>query len=598
MKARNMPMRLGYVVLVMAVAIGCDRGATDFGEPAPSDDLIQQESELDAEPLFADLSTTVGMDQQHFSGTTGDFLFAEILGSGVALFDYDNDGDLDIYLVQGKLLDPEKQLSDCLFPPPEGQPDGNRLYRNELVPTGSMRFVDVTAQSGAGSVAYGMGVAVGDYDNDGDDDLYLTNLNDNQMLRNDGDGTFSDVTSESATNVATWSTSASFFDYDNDGDLDLYVVDYCGYSLETNQRCTSASGNLDYCGPQNYQSLQDHLFRNEGDGTFRDVSEEMSIAKVRGPGLGVACADFDGNGWTDVFVANDGEANFVWMNEGGEQFSEMGLMSGTAYNRDGSAEASMGVTAGDYDGDGDEDLFMTHLINETNTLYRNDGSGQFTDVTDGAGLGFGSRGMTGFGSAWFDYDNDGWLDLYIGNGDVKVEEMRADDSDYPFDQPNQLYKNLGEGKFIEIKAAGGPATQLSEISRGVAFGDLDNDGDTDFVVTNNSGVARLFANLNGSTNNWLQLRLVGEKSNRNAYGARVILFRDGLEPLWRRVHTDGSYLSASDPRVLFGLGASTEIGRVAVIWPSGRQEQWTDLEANQQFEIVEGTGKPWERAAE
>ncbi|MEM9313361.1 MAG: CRTAC1 family protein, partial [Pseudomonadota bacterium] len=275
-----------------------------------------------------------------------------------------------------------------------------------------------------------------------------------------------------------------------------------------------------------------------------------------------------------------------------KSFRDTSLMSGVAFNRDGSAEAGMGISAGDYDGDGDEDLFMTHLVNETNTLYENDGRGFFSDVTDVTGLGFTSRLMTGFGTAWFDFDNDGWLDLYAANGDVKVEEVRSQNLDYPFDQPNQLFRNLGTGSFETVD--GGDATGASRISRGVAFGDIDNDGDTDLVVSNNSGPARLFLNQQRGDVEWLRLRLIGRQSNRDAFGARIALLRENEATLWRRVHTDGSYLSASDPRVTVGLGAASRVNFIGVIWPSGLRESFSVPGLRQELVLVEGNGSDWE----
>ncbi|MEM1189469.1 MAG: CRTAC1 family protein [Pseudomonadota bacterium] len=529
---------------------------------------------------------------RHFSGATGDFLFPEILGSGVAVLDYDRDGDLDLYLIQGNRLDSARPSSELLFPLPPSQSKGNMLLRNELIPGGTLAFTDVTRAAGVGLDAYGMGAAVGDYDNDGDPDIYVTNLEDNVLYRNNGDGTFTDVTTGLNANLPTWSTSAAFLDYDRDGDLDLYVASYVDYSPDREPECSSASGNRDYCGPQNFTYAQDHLLRNDGEDGFTDVSAETGIASVRGPGLGVAGADFNADGYIDLSVANDGEANFLWMNQGGKSFRDTSLMSGVAFNRDGSAEAGMGISAGDYDGDGDEDLFMTHLVNETNTLYENDGRGFFSDVTDVTGLGFTSRLMTGFGTAWFDFDNDGWLDLYAANGDVKVEEVRSQNLDYPFDQPNQLFRNLGTGSFETVD--GGDATGASRISRGVAFGDIDNDGDTDLVVSNNSGPARLFLNQQRGDVEWLRLRLIGRQSNRDAFGARIALLRENEATLWRRVHTDGSYLSASDPRVTVGLGAASRVNFIGVIWPSGLRESFSVPGLRQELVLVEGNGSDWE----
>ncbi|MFK7887479.1 MAG: FG-GAP repeat domain-containing protein, partial [Gammaproteobacteria bacterium] len=518
--------RLGLGCVLLSFAACTPEAPSVTQAPAPATDRVA--------PAFAERAAETELIFEHFSGTTGDYLFAEILGSGVALLDYDADGDLDVYLVQGQLFDASKSIDDALFPPPAEQSPGNRLFQNQLVQTGTLTFVDVTERAGVGHTAYGMGVATGDIDNDGDIDMYVTNYGDNVLYRNNGDGTFSDVTRAANANAPNWSMSASFFDLENDGDLDLYVVAYVNYSLDIDIRCTSANGNRDYCGPQNYQNARDYLLRNDGRGNFEDVSDAFGVADVRGPGLGVTAADFNLDGFTDLFVANDGEANFVWMNDAGQRFEEMGLMSGTAYNRDGSPEASMGVSAGDFDGDGDEDLFMTHLINETNTLYVNDGEANFDDITDRFGLGAGSKAYTGFGTAWFDYNNDGWLDLYIVNGDVKIEEQRASSGTYAFDQPNQLFRNAAGKRFDEIRVADDPATALSDISRGVAFGDIDNNGSTDMVVSNNSGSARLLINRVPSDNAWVGLRLVGSQSPRSADGARVAITDKAGVTRWRR----------------------------------------------------------------
>ncbi len=587
---RNDHVTMAAVTLFVVALSGCGGGDSDSGQTPGTSDLTTGAGPDVRTVVFEDATAATGLVFQHFSGTTGDFLFPEILGSGVALFDYDADGDLDVYLVQANMVDPDASVGETLFPMPEGQPAGSRLFRNELVGSGVLRFTDVTDEAGVLVESHGMGAVTGDYDRDGDVDLYITTLTDNVLFRNDGDGTFTDVTEESGANVPNWNTSACFLDYDRDGDLDLFVTAYVAYGLDLDQVCTSSSGNRDYCGPQNFQSERDYLLQNQGDGTFVDVSRLVGIADSPGAALGVIAADFNGDGWTDVYVANDGEANHLWMNQGGERFRETGMMSGTALNRSGAAEASMGVTSGDFDGDGDEDLFMTHLVNETNTLYANDGTGTFTDVTASARLGFGSLRMTGFGSAWFDYDNDGWLDLYIANGNVKVDEFREEASDYPFDSRNQLFHNLGDGTFVEMVSEHDPATSLSEISRGAAFGDIDNDGDVDIVLTNNSGPARLLRNTVGQDKHWVRLRLVGTTSNTDGYGAKVAVLRDGLAPLWRRVHTDGSYVSASDPRLVIGLGDHPEIDAIEVLWPSGLRERWSGLESRSEHVLIEGRG--------
>jgi hypothetical protein len=341
-----------------------------------------------------------------------------------------------------------------------------------------------------------------------------------------------------------------------------------------------------------YRPVPDRLFRNEGNGRFRDVSEAAGITAAHGPGLGVACADFDGDGRIDVYVANDGAPNQLWLNRGDGSFVDEGLFSGTAYNADGLPEGSMGLAVGDFDGDGDENIFVTHLPGESNTLYLNDGAGRFEDSTTSWGLGALGFRHTGFGTDWFDYDNDGWLDLFVANGAVNlVPALRG--QPYPFQEPNLLLRNPGRPPFQDVGAQAGAALELREVSRGAAFGDVDEDGDVDVLVTNNNGPVRLLLNQVGSRRHWLKLRLRGVEDNALGLGARVALLRRGAPPLWRRAHSDGSYLSASDVRVHFGLGESAEIERVLVRWPSGRSESWTGLLPDRTIELRQGTGEPW-----
>ena len=540
-------------------------------------------------PIFREAAEETGLRFRHFTGATGKFFMPEIMGPGVAVFDYDGDGDLDVYLLQGSLLDKTKKASETLFPPPEGFKPGNRLFRNELVPSGKLRFTDVTDKAGVGHEGYGMGVAVGDYDNDGDPDLYVTNFGHNVLYRNNGDGTFTDVTREAGVDDERWSASAAFLDYDRDGDLDLFVTNYVDFTLLGNKRCFAATGEPDYCTPAIYRPVPDRLFRNEGGGKFVDVTLTSGIGSAFGPGLGVVCADFNLDGWTDIYVANDGAANLLWINKGNGTFEEAGLLSGAAYGSDGIARAGMGVTAGDFDNDGDDDILVTNLRREGSTLYRNDGRGFFYDATTESGLTQASFPYTGFGVEWFDYDNDGYLDLFVANGAVTIlETLRG--SRYPFHQRNQLFRNEGEGKKL-VETSAGPAFQLSEVSRGAAFGDIDNDGDIDIVVSNNNGPARLLLNETGAQKPWLEVRLQGVKDNRSGLGARLALRRKGQKPLWRRAHADGSYLSANDCRVHFGLGGTPEIEALEVYWPCGDRELWTGIRAGTIVTLRQGTGK-------
>ena len=543
-------------------------------------------------PLFREAAHQAELEFKHFIGATGEFFFPENVGSGVALLDYDNDGDLDVYLLQGALMGEQKKLKDSLFPLPSDDPPHNRLFRNQLREEGRLRFVDVTARAGVGDEGFAMGAAVGDYDNDGDPDLYVTNVGSNALYRNNGNGTFTETTVEAGVNDVRWSASSAFVDYDRDGDLDLFVTNYVDFTVRGNRECHNALGERVYCCPMTYNPLPDRLFRNEGKGSFSNVTEATGIMAAFGRGLGVACADFDSDGWMDIYVANDRDANQLWMNQGDGTFEDMALISATAYNVDGNPEASMGVTVGDFDNDGDEDLFISHLALETNTLYLNGGRGDFSDATRVWGLGSPSFSYTGWGTEWFDYDNDGDLDLFVANGAVYPEEAQRGEP-YPYRQRNQLFRNEGEGKFRETTEKAGEALQLSEVSRAAAFGDIDNDGDIDIVIGNNNGRARLLLNEIGSQQHWLQVRLEGVKANRDGMGTRVGLFREGKRPLWRRSHTDGSYLSANDRRVHFGLGRDPEVGAVVVKWLGGKKEVWDDVRADCILTLREGSGKPY-----
>ncbi len=543
-------------------------------------------------PIFRDVAIETGLDFQHVTGTSGAYYLPEIMGAGVALIDYDTDGDLDIYLLQGTMLDPtaagETAGADT------GDRHGHRLFRNELSRSGRLGFVDVTDQAAVGLRAYGMGAATGDIDNDGNPDLYVTAFGRNVLYRNNGDGSFSDITDDAGVDDGRWSTSASFLDYDRDGDLDLFVTNYVDFTVLNHKECFGVEGMRDFCNPTQYQPVPDRLFRNTGDGAFEDVSERAGIQRAFGSGLGVIAADFNGDSWPDIYVANDGNANQLWQNNRDGTFSNVALLAGTAYNANGVAEGGMGVAAGDADGDGDEDLLVSHLTQETNTLYLNGSTGAFRDGTLGSGLGGASIAYTGFGCQWFDYDHDGWLDLFVANGAVSnIESLR--DAPYPFSQRNQLFRGLGDGGFVEVRDQAGPALELVEVSRGAAFGDIDNDGDIDVVVSNNNGPVRLLLNEVGTATPSLSIRLEGVENNRDGIGARVALLRAGRDPVWRRVHRDGSYLSASDARVHFGLGdaGADAVEGVGVIWPNGRRERWTRVDLDAGTRLREGSGQPW-----
>ena len=537
-------------------------------------------------PLFVESASSVGLTFTHENGASGRYYIAEEMGAGAALFDYDNDGDLDAFLVQGGPLGTEVALS-------LGARPTSRLFRNDLTKSKDGRpvvhFTDVTARAGVGLEAYGMGAAVGDYDNNGHLDLFVTTFGPDTLYRNNGNGTFTDVTAEAGVSDPLWSTSATFFDYDRDGNLDIFVANYLDFTIAGNKSCADPLGAPDYCGPRLYRPVPDRLYRNAGGGRFIDVTEASGIAKADGAGLGVTAGDYNGDGWLDLYVANDATPNQLWINRQDGTFVDEGLLSGAALNAGGNPEGSMGIASGDFDADGDEDLFVTNLVGETFVLYKNDGKGTFDDARVAAGVAAPTAAATGFGTDWFDYDNDGWLDLFVANGAVNViEAQRGQPS--PYRMKNQLFRNTGKGRFVETSQAGGPAFAQAGIGRGAAFGDVDNDGDTDILVTNNGGPVRLLLNQNRNGNGWLQVSLEGGPRNRFGFGARIGLEREGSPALWRRVRTDGSYLSANDVRVQFGLGTRTAIAAVVVQWPDGASERWTDIRADRRVTLRRGSG--------
>ncbi|RIL05276.1 hypothetical protein DCC79_16205, partial [bacterium] len=567
-------------------------GATPGSDPAPAGGGASA-----ADRPFADITAATGLDFRHVNGMTGRYYFVEMMGAGGALLDYDGDGDLDVYAAQGHALDLAVPTAGPGTPPPPDHPTG-RLYRNRLEETrgggtAALRFEDVTEASGLVAAGYGMGAAPADYDNDGDVDLYLVNWGPNQLWRNDGDGTFTDVTAASGAGDPGWSAGASWFDYDRDGWLDLAVVNYDAYTLENDHPCfASGSGRRDYCGPKAYPPEPDRLLHNRGDGTFEDVTLSAGIAAADGPALGVVAADFNGDGWQDLYVANDAADNQMWINVDGERFRDEAPMNGTAVNGMGIPEGSMGVVAADIEGDGDEDLFVVNIQTESNTLYVNDGQGLFEDRSRPSGLGPPAFPFTGFGALGIDYDNDGRPDFFVANGEVRVIEAQAAEGDtLPLRQANQLYRNVGDGRFETIPEAESGVADVRDVGRGAAMGDLDNDGDSDIVVFNNNGPARVLANQVGQRQPWLGLRLVGAGGRRDMLGARAALVDGGRPRLWRRAHTDGSYLAGNDPRVLFGLGGGTTFDAVHVWWPDGTVEAWAGLAPGAYHTLVQGEGE-------
>jgi hypothetical protein len=545
---------------------------------------------------FVDAAQASNLEFTHFNGMSGHFYYPEIMAPGVALIDYDNDGDLDVYVTQGQMLSVDGKVL-----PPAGAPDlKDHLFRNDLVVnadgTRTMHFTDVTDQAGINLRSYGMGVAVGDFDNDGFADIYRTSLNGATLLHNNGDGTFTDVTKEAGVgDPGGWGVSAVFFDYDRDGWLDLFVGNYLNYSVAGDIQCESVTGRRDYCPPNSYRAQPSHLYHNRGNGTFEDVTAKALVGGAYGPALGVSTADFNNDGWIDLYVANDSQPNQLWINQHNGTFKDTAFLAGVAVSGTGQAEASMGVDAGDVDNDGDEDLIVTNWLDQMNAFYLNDGAGNFEDRRAASGLGTPSLAKTGFGAAWFDFDRDGWLDLFVANGGVATIEALARANDpFPLKMTPQLYRNTGGGHFEDVSGKAGSIFKVADVGRGVAFGDVDNDGRPDLVVANANGRLKLLMNHVENNNHWIGLRLVTPVRNgrvRDALGARVEVVRSSGPNLWRRARADGSYASANDPRVLVGLGASTEQPRVKITWPSGRVETFTSVSLDRYSTLIEGSSK-------
>jgi hypothetical protein len=524
-----------------------------------------------ATPWFADEAAARGLTLRHRSGhVAGTYRLPEIMGGGAALFDMDGDGDLDALLVQSGVL---------------GGPDtGPRhaLYRND----GRGRFTDATAGSGVDVPGYGMGVATGDYDRDGDLDVYLTNLGPNVLLRNDGGGRFTDVTAAAGVGGDGWSTSASFADVDGDGWLDLFVTRYLAWTPARERQCFSLTGVVDYCSPKNYDApTPDLLFRNTGKGTFTDASAASGITAARGNGLGVVVDDVDADGDADIFVANDGTPNHLWINQGSGRFLEDALARGVAIDQDGAPKAGMGVHAADVDDDGDNDLLVMNLDSESDSYYRNDGR-FFVDATSSVGLRVVSRRFTRFGMALVDLDHDGRLDLFEANGRVGLQgEALADD---PYAEPNLLLRGVDGPAFAEVQPRGGTAAPIVLTSRAAAFGDIDGDGAIDVLVANRDAPPTLLVNVAPNRGHWALFR-VEDGRGSDALGARVTVHAAGRS--WRRdVRTGYSYLAANDPRVHIGLGPATQVDRVDVRWPDGAEDSFGPFPADREISLRRGSG--------
>jgi hypothetical protein len=546
---------------------------------------------------FTDVTGSVKLDFTHAHSATSEKYLLETMGGGVALIDYDNDGRLDVFFTNGaKLEDPmpkgrQPDKSDSTF--------WNRLYRQ----TAEGGFVDVTERAGLSGVSqnrYGMGVAVGDYDNDGFRDIYVTNFGANTLYRNNGDGTFTDVTERAGVGGAGWSASAGFFDYDNDGALDLFVTRYVKWSFDRNPYCGERTpGGRAYCHPDNFDGMTNILYRNAGGGRFVDVSEPAGVAAAIGKGLGVAFEDYNDDGFTDVYVANDSVQSFLFENHRGEKFDEVGLLAGVGFNEDGKTFAGMGVDFADFDNDGRPDVFVTDLSNERYRLFRHNGDGTFRDATNSSGVGGATLPFSGWSTRFFDFDNDGWKDIFVAQGHV-MDTIAKTSPNLSYLQPPLLLRNES-GRFVRVLA--GEAFEQDWAGRGAAFGDLDNDGDVDVVVSNVGQKAFVLRNDGGNRSNWLAVRTIGTRSNRDGIGCRVrVVSSTGLTQHFT-INSAAGYLSASETRLLVGLGPATAATLVEIRWPSGAVQRFEDVKTGQTLTATEprapaaGGGEPSRRLA-
>ena len=523
---------------------------------------------------FTDATREAGIDFRHVNGASPDKHLVETIGSGGLFFDYDDDGWIDLFLVDG----------GSFADPAVARRARHRLFRNR----GNGTFADVTARSGIRHRDYGMGACAGDYDNDGRVDLYVTNVGPNVLYRNAGGGSFTDVTRVARVGSPLWSTSCAFADLDKDGDLDLFVTNYVEVDPAQNPFCGNARLKArTYCHPLNFDPLPNVVYRNDGNGAFTEVGAESGVAAVRGNGLGVVVADYDDDGWPDVFVANDTMPNFLFSRTGPWRFEEVALRAGVAVATDGRARAGMGTDAGDYDGDGQLDLVVTNLDFEMHSLYRGLGGRLFAYSTPESGIGPATLPFVGFGVVFLDFDHDTQLDLAVVNGHI-IDHPLLVRTGATHAQRNLLFRNLASGRFAEIGRTAGSGFALEKVSRGLVAGDIDNDGDLDLLVTNNGDRADLLRN-DGATGNALMVRLIGTGSNRDGIGARLSL-TSGARTQIREVKAGSSYLGQNDLRQHFGLGAATRAGRLEIQWPSGRRDTIRDVPANLLITVREGEG--------
>jgi enediyne biosynthesis protein E4 len=527
---------------------------------------------------FEEIAEKAGLHYITANGNTENKNQPQTMVAGIALFDYDNDGYLDIYLVGGAAIPSLEKETPAYW---------NRLFHNNHDGT----FTDVTEKAGLAGAGYGSGVAVGDYDNDGWPDLFLANVTGNQLFHNNHDGTFTDVTTKAGVaggklnGKKMWSVGAGWFDYNNDGLLDLFVVNYCVWEVNKDPYCRVKEGVRGYCHPKYYAPTHNTLYRNNGDGTFTDVSEETGIAQQFGKGMSVTFADYDADGYLDAFVANDTTQNFLFHNLKGKKFEEVALSAGVGYAPDGVARSGMGADFRDVNNDGLPDIWHTAVEHEEFPLWINEGKGEFQDMTVSSGLGATNQ-MSGWGNGIADLDNDGWKDLFVARANV-MDNISEQTPGRRYPEPNTIFRNLGNGKFADVSGDAGPDFQLEGAHRGVAFGDLDNDGRIDVVVSVLGGPTKLLHNISENGNHWILLKLVGTRSNRMGIGAQIRVTSEDGKKQWNEATTAVGYASSSDPRVHFGLGKNSKIKEIEIRWPSGIHQILNDVAADQILDIEE-----------
>jgi enediyne biosynthesis protein E4 len=529
---------------------------------------------LPAGPIrLRDVTAQTGIAFRHTDGGSGRRYIVETVTAGLATFDYDGDGLIDIYFLNGAPLEGAEHV---------GAAPRNALYRNN----GDGTFTDVTLQAEVGDTGFGLGVAAGDYDNDGFPDVYVNNYGRNVLYRNNGDGTFTDVTLQAGVDAGELvGAGAAFLDVDSDGQLDLYVANYVDFTYE-NHVPRSTGGFPEYAGPRDYRPVPDILYRNNGDGTFTDISDDSGIGRHAGTGMGLVCADVNNDGHTDVFVLNDVAENFLFQNDGTGQFEEVGLVLGAAYNGHGDELGSMGIDCGDYDNDGWLDFFMTSYQGELPVLYRNAGGYAFEDLTQRSGAGTGALPYVNWGVGLVDFDNDGYRDLFVANGHLQ-DLIDQYDRSTAYEVRNIVLRNTGDGRFEDVSESAGEGMQVKRSSRGAAFDDLDNDGRIDAVILNSRREPTVLRNESPGDNHWIQLRLIGTRANRDAVGSRVTIVAGDVKQA-AEVHSGRGYQSHFGTRLHFGLGSQDRVDRIEIRWMGGEVEIREDVPANQLLTIIEG----------